>query len=109
MKAFVLSIALALCISTAHSIEQNDVSQMLDQFHSQGLLNADQYKDAKKKLDGLTPKQWNAVKETAAKAAEGVPQRHVANDLKTAAESVDVNSEEFKNLSKQLSKDLGDE
>ena len=86
--------------SLSFAQSQSEVSSMLDQFQKEGILNADQVKQAKDKMKNMDASQWQQIQKLAAeKAASGdIPNIETENSVGSAAAQIDTDSAEFKDV-----------
>ena len=105
MKKILIVLMLSLTIS-AQGIDRKATMKMIDSMVQKGMFTKAQADLAKKKLLGLSDKQWSTVQAQGAALAKkmGSNNPKVENNASSAAGNIDFNSKNFKDLQKEVSK-----
>jgi hypothetical protein len=106
----VLVIFFLLINSTfAFDVNKNDVEQMLKSMQQSGVINEQQAKEASKKLKNLSDNEWDQIKDKGRTIASEYKEKNknVENSAPSAAQNIDFNSNEFKNIQKQVQEAMG--
>jgi len=106
MKASNVVIFIALVLNTVSfsvqaQVNAKEVGSMISQFKEKGILNDEQAGEAMKKMEGMSPEQWDKLNKVAgdhqAQAGEG-GRAPASNDVDYAAKNIDTESAEFKSI-----------
>jgi hypothetical protein len=110
MKIFIfLFISIfSLPVLSQDEISKEHVLSMLEEMKKEGIVPAHEAPKVEAQIKALTPEQFGKIKNVARGIAEKNPtmKQEKAPTLQSAAESVDTDSDEFKEATKELDKIL---
>lgn len=97
------------CHTFAFEVNKGDVQKMLNSMKQSGVINEAQAIEASKKLQNLSDNEWDQIKDKGRSIASEYKANNpkIENSAPAAANSIDFNSKEFKNIQKQVQDAMG--
>lgn len=90
--------------ASSFAIDENDVSQMLDQFKAKGIIDAKGLADAKAKLGKISPEKWKKINSYAENQGDAKSRTPTSNNIDAAAANIDTDSPEFQKAMADMKK-----
>ncbi|MFG1501500.1 hypothetical protein ABMA70_14935 [Halobacteriovorax sp. XZX-3] len=106
-----LILILSLKLSTfvyAQQIDRNATVSMIDQMVARGIIGKDEAEQAKSKLVAMPDQEWNQLSELGRKlASQQTTNTNTELTVDSAAQNIDFNSKQFKNIQSQVKDIMG--
>lgn len=89
---------------TAYALEKKDVIKMVDEFVKNGLIPAQEGQKVLKKLNDMNDSDWKKINKVADNQKNAKPHlnKKTENSLDSASQSVDTESDDFKEVYNQI-------
>ncbi len=104
-KAFTsLALFTLFTLPSTYALDENDVSQMLNQFGQKGIISKEELKKAQEKLGKISPEKWKQINAYANSQMDKKGRTPSSNNVDEAAAKIDTDSAEFKQTMQDLQK-----
>ncbi|WP_127717084.1 hypothetical protein [Halobacteriovorax sp. HLS] len=106
MIKLLVALVLSIQLSWAAEIDKSEVESMLRSMQASGILTDQQVVEASTKLKGLSDKEWDSIKDRGAVIAKKHKQTYSPSkgqtNLRSPAQKMDLNSDEFLKIQQQV-------
>jgi len=96
-------------LGSSYALDENDVSQMLNQFKAKGIISEKDLADAKAKLGKISPEKWQKINAYAEAHENEKGRTPTSNTVDSAAADIDTNSPEFQKAMADMKKIMFDQ
>ncbi len=93
-----------LSSSSLWAIDEQDVSQMLNEFGQKGIFSKEELQKAQAKLKNISPEKWAQINAYANSQMNEKGRTPSSNNVDEAAANIDTDSEEFQKTMRDLKK-----
>ncbi|MGI4992374.1 hypothetical protein ACRXCV_07085 [Halobacteriovorax sp. GFR7] len=104
LRLFIVTLSLKLSTFVfAEQIDRNTTVSMIDQMVARGIIGKHEAEQAKSKLAAMPDQEWSQLSELGRKlASQQVANGNVDLSVDSAAQNIDFNSKQFKNIQSQV-------
>lgn len=102
-KILLTSLCFLLSFSVA-AVDPQDVDQMVGQFEASGIIPASEAKMVREEIRKMSPQQWKEIESIAQQYQQQINSPNVQNNLGSAVQHVNTDSDQFRQISSDLEK-----